>query len=113
ITMSNALTLRVSGIPTALASDMFLSLMEAFITANSTTKETGPEKKNILLSSFAPSASSPDRETVRVATITVRDIPLVLRRGGPITLKGFRVFVDLDFFGLTPLNNPTGEIDAE
>lgn len=111
--MSNALTLRVSGIPAALSADMFLSLMEAFVTTNSATKDIGPEKKNILLSSFAPSASSPDRETKRVATITVLDTPVLLRRGGLITLKEFRVFVDVDFFGLTPLSNPAAEIDVE
>lgn len=110
--MLNALTLRVSGIPAAIAADTFLSLMEEYITTNSTTEETEAEK-NILLSSFAPSASSADRETMRVATITLRDIPLVLRRGGPVILQGFRVFVDVDFFGLTPLSNPEAEIDVE
>lgn len=110
--MSNALTLRVSGIPAAITAETFLSLMEAFINKHSTTKQSGAPD-NILLSSFVPSSSSADSKTVRVATITIRDVPPVLRRGGPIVLKSFKVHVDVNFFGLTPLTNPTEAIDVE
>lgn len=113
--MSTARTLRISGIPADISAHLFLCILEEFIDTNSMRKEIGTGK-NILLSSFAPSASSADRETVCIATVTLRVIPPVLQRGGPINVKGLGrrpVYVDVDFFGLTPLNNPTREINVE
>lgn len=105
-----ALTVRISHIPQAIAREQFFEALEAFVEKN--TPEGVQREANIILSSFAPISTSTDAGK-SVATVTFRDIPLVLARGGPVDLGAFQVIVDSHFFGLTPLSNPTGDITVE
>lgn len=102
-----ALTVRISSIPQKITRDRFFEVLEAFI-GDKTPQEASSEN-NIILSSFAPAPTS----TGSVATVTFRDIPPALSRGGLINLGPFSVVVDVDFFGLTPLNSPTGDATVE
>lgn len=111
-----ALTIRVSHIPGATRSDQFLEMLETLVSQR-TPQERTESGKNIILWSFAPSATSVDRQRECVATVTFRDIPPFLSINGHIGLEGgglsFTVVVDPHFFGLTPLNNPVNEITVE
>lgn len=114
--VSIALTIRVSYIPRALTSDQFLKLFKDFVERNTPKEKRG--KNNILLWSYAPSPISADSGDECVATVTFLEIPSVLHhRRMEIELEGveqtFPVVVDSHFIGLTPLNNPTGEITVE
>lgn len=110
------LTIRVSHIPGATRSDQFLEMLETLVSQRTPPGKTESEK-NIILWSFAPSATSVDRQRECVATVTFREIPPFLSISGHINLKGgglsFTVVVDPHFFGLTPLSNPVDEITVE
>ncbi|KAI5837293.1 hypothetical protein DFP73DRAFT_568278 [Morchella snyderi] len=106
----NPMTLRVSGIPAIMSGDEFIENLEKYL-ALKYPRES--EENYIDRWSFAPSAISADRDRLCVATITF-DQPLEAFRHVQylsINLQGnsYRLSLDSDFEGLTPLHHPSGQ----
>lgn len=110
----NPMTLRVSGIPAIVSGDEFIQSLEKWLALNYPRES---EENYIDRWSFAPSAISADRDRLCVATITFDQPMEALRHVQHLSInlqgKSYRLSLDSDFEGLTPLHHPSSQPEVE